>query len=55
MLERSEPSKTTANKRFFTLTLAPSGVDRWFVQNDKYAKNVIPTVGAVQTCPPKKR
>ena len=24
--------------RFLTLTLAPSGVDRWFVRNDKSTK-----------------
>ena len=40
MLQRSM-NKTSL--RFLTLTLAPSGVDRWFVRNDKHRKNVIST------------
>ena len=34
---RDEKSLVTV-LRFLTLTLAPSGVDRWFVRNDKQSK-----------------
>ena len=36
--EQSEASIFNAILRSFTLTLAPSGVDRWFIQDDKFAK-----------------
>ena len=36
--EATRDLKISRNKRSLTLTLAPSGVDRWFARDDKYAK-----------------